>query len=234
MTKGITLNQLTGRLRLTDVGELFSIKRILSGEEKEIPVNRQMLLHGSFRNDGQIKNFGEMVLISLEDNDTPETPFPDLPDDNFSHKEIAINQVKTIPQGQQMVLHGKIKNNGELKNFGEIYFVKEAEEIIITPESAHEENFSFKEIAIGESKKIPSRQQMIVEGIFKNFGTIKNLGEVSIIQSNKNISEDQYLSPYMIDAGEIYKIGKNRILTAHMMFKNFGTIINNGIFDLRS
>lgn len=234
MTKVITRNDITGRLKLTTFGELFSIKKIESDEAKEIPQNRQMLLRGSLVNNGSLKNLGEVVLISLEDKDTPETPFPDLPDDNFSHKEISINATKTIPRGQQMVLHGKFKNNGMIKNFGEIFFVKDSEEIIITPESVHEDNFSFKEIASGESKRISTRQQMIVEGMFKNFGSIKNLGEISIIQSNKNISEDQYLPPYIVEMGEVYKIGKNRILSVHTMFKNFGTIINNGIFDLRS
>ena len=67
MSKGLTLNPLTGRLKLTTVGELFSIKRILSDESKEIPSNRQMLLHGSLRNDGTLKNLGEIILITLED-----------------------------------------------------------------------------------------------------------------------------------------------------------------------
>lgn len=234
MSKGLTLNPLTGRLKLTTIGELFSIKRVASDEVKEIPSNRQMILHGSLKNDGTLKNLGEIILITLEDKDQAQLPFPDLPDDNFSHKEIYTGNTKTIPAGQQMSLHGSLKNSGMIKNFGEIFFIKDSEEIIITPESIHEENFSIKEIASGESKKIPPRQQMIIEGIFKNFGSLKNLGELSLVQSIKNISDDQYLPPYLIDANEVYKIGKNRILTIHRIFKNYGTLINNGILDLRS
>jgi hypothetical protein len=72
---------------------------------------------------------------------------------------------------------------------------------------------------------------MILSGVLKNRGMIKNLGEIAVMQLYKDI-EDQYLPPFRIDLGETFKISKNRIMSIKMIFRNYGTIKNNGIFQL--
>lgn len=206
----------------------FSYKKVKNGESVVVPEDQQMLLSGSFTNFGQFSNFGEVVLIDLEDSDTPIPPFPDLPPDNFSHFKISSGEEKTIPQNQQMNVFGSLTNLGMIKNFGEINVTKIFQEDQEDPVVLPGDNFSHKEILSGEQKTIPTRQQMIVSGIFKNFGQMNLFGEMALINPTPNDGDDEYLPPFQIDSGETFNIKKNRLMFIPRMFVNFGQLNNFG------
>lgn len=210
----------------------FSFKKVKTSEFVTIPDDQQMLLSGDFTNLGQLNNFGEMILIDIEDSDTPAPEFPELPDDNFSYSDIKLGEIKTIPDGQQMITMGDLAVFGQLNNFGELklyeYLTPDG---MVMPEIPGD-NFSYKEIAANETKTIPSRQQMNIVGGFKNLGTIVVNGCMTLLSAKVDESDDEYLPPYIIEDGEVFTIKRNRLMYIPRLFSNNGILINNGLFIL--
>lgn len=227
--KVVSLN--SGRQKLIEVesDKNFSIKRVKPNEIISVPEDQQMLLSGALLVEGQFNNFGETVLIDLEDSDTVTPPFPPLPPDNFSHFKILSGEEKTIPQNQQMNVFGAFTNFGTVKNFGEMNLTKifqdDPDQAIVLPD----DNFSHREIIANETKTVPLRQQMVVVGMMKNFGTLKVNGSLALLSGEVPTDlEDDYLPPYKIDANEIYKIKTNRLMFLPRSLVNFGQLNNFG------
>lgn len=207
----------------------FSYRKVKAGEKVTVPEDQQMILSGGFTNLGQFNNFGQVVLIDIEDSEGPPIPpFPDLPPDNFSIYRVLPGEEKTIPQNQQMNVFGSLTNLGMIKNFGEINVTKVFQEDEEDPVVLPGDNFSHKEILSGETKTVPTRQQMIVSGMFKNFGQFNLFGEMIMIDPSPNDQDDDYLPPYRIDPGETYNIKKNRLMFIPRSFVNFGQLNNFG------
>lgn len=234
--KVVTLD--SGRQKLIPVegDKNFSIKRVSPGETIVVPQDQQMLLSGALVVEGQFNNFGETILIDFEDSDTPAPPFPELPPDNFSHFKIEAGGEKTIPQNQQMNVFGSFVNFGVLKNFGEMNVTKIFQDDPDQSIQLPPDNFSHKHILAGETKTVPTRQQMVVVGMMKNFGTLKLEGELALLSAEIQTDlEDDYLPPYKIEAGETYKIKNNRLmflprsLVMNGQLQNFGQLILGGI-----
>jgi hypothetical protein len=208
----------------------FSIKKILSGETKEVPQNHQMLLTGALVNFGQFNNFGEVILLDIEDSDTAQV-IPPADPENFSHAQILNNQTKVIPQGQQMNVFGMIQNFGELQVLGELNVTKIYEKPSGPQQFVDAKNFSYREIQSGETLEVPARQQMSVSGVFKNFGTFVLKGQLVLEDVSVDFQDDA-LPPWKIDADETYSVHKNRVLQCPRMLVNLGTIKNNGLIYL--
>lgn len=230
--KLLTLSPIDGRKNLIDVKAVnFSFRQVAAGEDITVPERQQMLLTGMFSNFGVFRNFGQTVIIDLEDSDTQQViPAPDP--ENFSHKRINASETKTIPASQQMNVFGFIQNFGFLKNFGEITLTKvfqdDPDQTIVLPD----DNYSHRETAPNEIKTIPIRQQMVVVGVLKNFGTLINKGTLSLINGAFDHTEDEYLPPWIIESGETYKVGRNRMFYLPRMLPNFGKLTNNGLIVL--
>jgi hypothetical protein len=227
MNRFLTLGT-DGRKTLEDVPLNFSYREIAPNEEIEIPQGQQMLLSGALLNEGQLTNLGQVVLIDLEDDDTPAPPFPDLPDDNFSHITISANVTKTIPQGQQMNCFGQITNLGQMVMLGQVVLTQVYQEDPQEPPIAlPPDNYSHKTIAASVTKTVPSNQQMILSGAIDNRGVFQNFGEVVLITAGDDQSHD-YLPPWVIEQNQEYTVNRNRLLFVPFMFQNFGQLINNG------
>lgn len=223
-----------GKKQVLPVGDLldgqdnFSYKKVKSGESISIPEDQQMLMTGMFTNLGQFNNFGEFYQLDLEDSDTQQI-IPPADPENFSHFKVASGETKTIPSNQQMTVFEQFTNFGQLNNLGDFrlfqVFQEDAEDVITLPD----DNFSYKEIIANQEKTIPTRQQMVVVGIFKNFGQLNVLGEMALISGESETDlEDDYLPPYKIESGETYKIGNNRLMFLPRSLINLGQLNNFG------
>jgi hypothetical protein len=223
-----------GKKQVLPVGDLldgqdnFSYKKVKSGESIAIPEDQQMLMTGMFTNLGQFNNFGEFYQLDLEDSDTQQI-IPPADPENFSHFKVASGETKTIPSNQQMTVFEQFTNFGQLNNLGDFrlfqVFQEDAEDVITLPD----DNFSYKEIIANQEKTIPTRQQMVVVGIFKNFGQLNVLGEMALISGESETDlEDDYLPPYKIESGETYKIGNNRLMFLPRSLINLGQLNNFG------
>lgn len=207
----------------------FSYKKVKSGENISVPEDQQMILLGGFTNLGQFNNFGEVVLIDNEDDDTQQV-IPPADPENFSHFKIASGETKIIPSNQQMTVFEQITNFGQLNNLGDVRLLKvfqqeDPNDAIILPD----DNFSHKQINASEVKTIPTCQQMVVVGAFTNFGQLNVLGEMALISGeSKTDLEDDFLPPYKIESGEIFKIGTNRLMFLPRSLINFGQLNNFG------
>jgi hypothetical protein len=230
--KLLTLSPIDGRKNLIDVKAVnFSFREVAMGEDITVPERQQMLLSGMFSNNGIFRNFGQTVLIDLEDSDNQQV-IPEADPENFSHSAILAGVEKTIPANQQMNVFGEFKNFGVLKNFGEMTLTKvfqdDPDQTIVLPD----DNFSYFQIETNQTKTVPPNQQMVVVGMFKNFGTLVARGAMALLSGEVNKTEDEYLPPWIIEAGEKFVVKKNRILSIPRMFVNFGTLQNNGIVFL--
>ena len=124
-----------------------------------------------------------------------------------------------------MTVFEQFTNFGQINNFGDLrlfkVFQEDPEDIITLPE----DNFSYKEIIANESKTVPTRQQMVVVGMFKNFGQLNVSGELALISGESETDlEDDFLPPYKIEAGETFKIGTNRLMFLPRSLVNFGQL----------
>lgn len=228
INKLLTLNN--GRISQADSEDQFnfSIIKVNSGQEISIPENHQMIMTGPFTNLGQFNNFGEFINIDLEDEDTQQV-IPPADPENFSHFKIASNETKIIPANQQMTVFEQFTNLGQLNNFGDFrlfqVFQEDAEDVITLPG----DNFSYKEIIANEVKTIPTRQQMVVVGMFKNLGSLVVNGEFALISGETETDlEDDYLPPYKIESNEVFKIATNRIMFLPRSLINNGQLNNFG------
>lgn len=210
--------------------ENFSIKKVLPGETKQVPQNQQMILTGSLINMGQFNNFGEVILLDIEDSDNQQV-IPPADPENFSHFQILSNQEKIVPSGQQMNVFGMLQNFGQLEVLGQLNITKIYEKPVEPQEFVEAKNFSYREIASNESIEVPLRQQMSVSGMFKNFGTFVLKGQL-VLEDVRVDYEDDYLPPWRIESDESYVVRKNRILQVPRMLVNFGTLKNDGIVYL--
>jgi hypothetical protein len=204
----------------------FSYSKIEADETIKVPAGQQMLLVGGLTNFGVFKNFGETVLFDLEDEDTQQVIPPPDPE-NFSHFEIESNEIKIIPQNQQMTVFEQFNNFGMLKNLGDMRLFKPFQEDEDNIISLPDDNFSYKEVLSSEEKTIPTRQQMIVVGMLKNLGQINVFGEISLISSGEETNIDS-LPPYLVDSGEVFTIKKNRIMFLPRSLINNGQLNNFG------
>lgn len=218
---------------LLDGQDNFSYKKIKASENVTIPEDQQMILLGQFTNLGQFNNFGEIVLIDNEDDDTQQI-IPPADPENFSHFKIASGETKIIPSNQQMTVFEQITNLGQLNNLGDVRLLKvfqeeDPDDVVILPD----DNFSYKQIISNEVKTIPTRQQMVVVGIFKNFGQLIVNGEFALISGESQIDiEDDFLPPYKIESGETFKIGNNRLMFLPRSLINLGQLNNFGMLSL--
>lgn len=223
-----------GKKQMLPVGDLldgqdnFSYKKVKSGENISIPEDQQMMMTGMFTNLGQFNNFGEFYQLDLEDSDTQQV-IPPADPENFSHFKVSTGETKIIPSNQQMTVFEQFTNFGQLNNLGDFrlfrVFQEDVEDVITLPD----DNFSYKEIIASQSVTIPTRQQMTVVGIFKNFGQLNVLGEMALISGESETDlEDDYLPPYKIDSGETYKIGTNRLMFLPRSLINLGQLNNFG------
>jgi hypothetical protein len=223
-----------GKKQMLPVGDVldgqdnFSYKKVKSGESITIVEDQQMLMTGMFTNLGQFNNFGEFYQIDLEDSDTQQV-IPPADPENFSHFKVSTGETKTIPSNQQMTVFEQFTNFGQLNNLGDFrlfqVFQEDAEDVITLPD----DNFSYKEIVASQSKTIPIRQQMVVVGMFKNFGQLNVLGEMALISGESETDlEDDYLPPYKIESGETFKIGTNRLMFLPRSLINLGQLNNFG------
>ena len=201
-------------------------KTVAINDVVEIQSTEQNLVYGIFKNFGQLKNFGEL-LLRKDPEEVVIPPFPDLPPDNFSYAKIASGESKTVPQNQQMNVFGMVQNLGQLTVLGELnltkVFQEDPDQSVVLPD----DNYSYKEIVAGETKTIPTRQQMVVVGSFKNNGALVVRGSFALI-SGEVAPEPDVLPPWKIVAGEVYSVKSNRVLQVPRSFVNLGTLVNNG------
>lgn len=229
--KALSLDQ--GRVVQTDVWAApnFSFKKIDSELEIEIPPTQQMILNGPLQVFGQFNVFGNMVFLDLVDDDTPAPPPITLPGYNYSHKRVVSGQTKTIPQNQEMIVTESIKVDGVLQVFGEATIIEAAQEFESPSPESFVDNHSYKKIALNESQLVPANQQMPLVGGLELLGELKVLGQVAMI--NNQVDEvDDYLPPFIIEASEKFRVGKNRLLSIPLYFRNFGNLELNGLFIL--
>jgi hypothetical protein len=213
----------------------FSIKKIDTETVVEIPLHQQMFVNGTIVVDGQLNLFGEVIYLDLEDEDDQIIPEPIVYPENFSHFRVLTSETKTIPAWQQMNIYGELQVFGELQNFGNINIAQLHQEQPDPEEFIHEENFSYKKIVSSNQVKIRSNEQMIVCGDLEIQGQLNLHGELALISSaiDEN-NEDDYLPPFKINAGEVYKISNNRIMFLPRSLINFGLINLQGELALGS
>jgi hypothetical protein len=230
--KPLVLNN--GKFSQLPVGDIldgqdnFSYKKVKSGENVTLPEDQQMLMTGMFTNLGQFNNFGEFYQIDLEDSDTQQV-IPPADPENFSHFKVGSGETKIIPADQQMTVFEQFTNFGQINNLGDFrlfkVFQEDPEDVVVLPD----DNFSYKEIIAGQEKTIPTRQQMTVVGMFKNFGMLIVNGEMALISGESQTDlEDDFLPPYKIESGESFKIGNNRLMFLPRSLVNFGQLNNFG------
>jgi len=95
-----------------------------------------------------------------------------------------------------------------------------------------DDNFSYTRLNAGQTKTVPTNQQMNVVGMFKNFGTLVVNGAMTLLSGQVDLTDGEHLPPWMIEAGETFIVKKNRMLSVPRMFVNLGTLQNNGIVYL--
>lgn len=206
----------------------FSYKKVPTNEEITIAIDQQMFVNGTVVVNGQLNNFGEIVFLDLEDADTQQV-IPPADPENFSHFKIASGETKIIPSNQQMTVFEQITNLGQLNNLGDLRLLKvfqedDPEDVVILPG----DNFSYKQVNSGETKIVPTRQQMIVVGQLVNLGQLNVLGELALISASEPDYDDEYLPPYKIDSGESFTIKNNRLMFLPRSLINLGQLNNFG------
>lgn len=206
----------------------FSFKDVDEDDIVEVRPNEQNIMTGQFTMLGQFRMLGEFYQIDLEDSDNQQI-IPPADPENFSHFKIASGDTKVIPSNQQMTVYEQITNFGQLNNLGDVrllmvYQQDDPDDVIVLPD----DNFSYKQINASEIKTVPTRQQMVVVGMFKNLGQINVLGEFALISGAEPDYDDDYLPPYKIDSGELFTIKNNRLMFLPRSLINNGQLNNFG------
>lgn len=209
----------------------FAVRKVDSGESFEVKTNEQLLLMGPIVNLGEFKNFGETILTKIFE-PAPAVPFPSLPDDNFSYFKISAAEEKTVPANQQMNVFGTIQNLGVLKVMGELNLTKIFQDDPAAAIVLPGDNFSHVDILGGETKTIPTRQQMTVVGPFRNLGQVNVMGSMVLISGAEPDYDDDYLPPWKIDVDQVFVVKSNRVLQVPRSFVNLGQLNNNGFVYL--
>lgn len=212
----------------------FSVNKINAGETYEVRPHEQLsLFDGPLVNLGQLNNLGQVSLLKVFQ-EAPEVVFPvvTLPPDNFSYFKIAAGESKEVPANQQMNTFGSLQNLGMLKVLGEVNLTKIFQD---DPEDEIElpgDNFSHFDILAGETKTVPTRQQMTVVGPFRNLGQIKVFGSMALISGAEPVFDDDYLPPWKIEVDQVFVVKSNRVLQVPRSFVNLGQLTNNGFVYL--
>jgi hypothetical protein len=202
----------------------FSVKKVNSGEKLEIPVHHQMIMNGMLIVDGQLDVFGEIIFLDLEDSDTQQV-IPPADPENFSHARVISGETKVVPQWQQMNLYGKIEVLGQLNLLGSMNLAELHQEQPEPEEFVTEDNFSYKKIVANTSIKVRTNEQMVVCGNIEVLGQLNLLGELALISAEvETDEEDDFLPPYKIENGEIFKIANNKIMFLPRSLINLGQL----------
>jgi hypothetical protein len=233
MSKELVLSLDQGRVTQTEVWAApnFSFEQINLDETITIPQEQQMLFTGPMKLNGCLSVFGEVINLDLIDDDTPPPPPVVLPGDNYSHRRIEALEEKIIPQNQQMILSGSLELNGSLRLLGETVLIQSNQSFDSPDPVLFEDNHSYKTILAFEKKAVPRNQQMPLFGGIKLEGSLSVFGEV--VMASPYLDEiDDYLPPFIIEAQEIYKVAKNRLMQLPIYLTLNGNLKLNGFLML--
>lgn len=148
---------------------------------------------------------------------------------NFSITKVNSNQTIEIPVNHQMIMTGPFVNLGQFNNFGEFINIdledEDTQQIIPPPDP---ENFSHFKIANGETKTIPSNQQMTVFEQFTNLGQLNNFGDFRLFQVFQEDAEQVITLP---DDNFSYKkilANQNKTIPSNQQMVVVGPFVNLG------
>jgi len=152
-------------------------------------------------------------------------------DANFAVRKVDVGETFEIKSNEQLLIMGPIVNLGEFKNFGETILTKVFEPAPVVPfPDLPADNFSHFKIATGETKTVPTNQQMNNFGSIQNFGMLAVFGELNltkIFQDDPDVAivlPGDNFSHFDILGGEVKTVPTRQQMTVVGSFRNLGQI----------
>jgi hypothetical protein len=201
----------------------FSVSSPREQEVWRVPTAQNMLQVGALLVEGELQIDGGLFLEEFSNS-------AEFPAENFSFRRVDPAQLVRVDGGQQMLVVpiGGFEVEGEIQVDGQLilddFDVAIEQQPIVSPP----DNFSYKEVLAGLDVTVPTRQQMIVDGLLTVEGGLILEGELSLISDER----DDGLSPFRLVVGETFRVPEKKQLLIVGVFELEGTLEVEGNFAL--